>query len=394
MLQELINHNEDLRQLLNEGYEVEFFNGCLIIHHVPYVNSSNEIAYGTLVSKSQLSGNIVKPADHTVLWVGDHPCDSKGTPMNKLGGNKTQEKIKDGLVTTHLFSQKPKPENVYKDHHHKMTQYIKTLENEARVIDLSVKAKTFRPVKLSEEESVFCYMDTATSRAGIISINDKMKQHKIAIIGLGGTGSYILDLMSKTPVQEIHLFDGDDFHNHNAFRSPGAPSYDELLENITKAERFSKIYSCMRRNIMAHPYFIDESNITELNSMNFIFLCVDKGNPRKLIVNHLVENKIPFIDVGISILNENNALTGSVRVTTCTPSFHNHIGERIPFGSDEENEYSSNIQVADMNAFNAALAVIKWKKMNGFYHDIPNEHHTVYGISTNTVTNNVIENET
>jgi hypothetical protein len=394
MLLELINHNDDLRQLLNEGYEVEFSNGYLMIHHVPYVNNNNDVAYGTMVSKSQLSGNIVQPADHTVLWIGDYPCDSKGAPMNKLGENKTQEKIRDGLITTNMFSQKPKPEGVYRNHHHKMTQYIKMLENEAHVIDPSATAITFRPLKLSEEESVFCYMDTATSRAGIASVNEKIKQHKITIVGLGGTGSYILDLVSKTPVDEIHLFDGDVFHNHNAFRSPGAPSYDELLENTTKVERLTKIYSCMRRNIISHPQFIDKSNIAELNSMNFVFLCVDKGEPRKLIVDHLVEKKIPFIDVGISILNENEALTGSVRVTTCTPSYNTHIKERIPFGSDKENEYSSNIQIADMNALNASLAVIKWKKMRGFYHDFPNEHHTVYGISTNTVTNDVIGNET
>jgi hypothetical protein len=39
----------------------------------------------------------------------------------------------------------------------------------------------------------------------------KLELGKIAIIGLGGTGSYVLDLAAKTPVKEIHLFDGDKF---------------------------------------------------------------------------------------------------------------------------------------------------------------------------------------
>ena len=56
----------------------------------------------------------------------------------------------------------------------------------------------------------------------------KLMNHKVAIIGLGGTGSYILDMLAKTPVSEIHLFDGDDFLTHNAFRSPGAASLDDL----------------------------------------------------------------------------------------------------------------------------------------------------------------------
>ena len=54
-------------------------------------------------------------------------------------------------------------------------------------------------------------------------------------MGLGGTGSYVLDLVAKTPVWEIHLFDGDAFLQHNAFRSPGAPSLDELEAQPPKA---------------------------------------------------------------------------------------------------------------------------------------------------------------
>ena len=45
---------------------------------------------------------------------------------------------------------------------------------------------------------------------------------RIGIVGLGGTGSYILDYVSKTRVVEIHLFDGDGYQQHNAFRAPGA----------------------------------------------------------------------------------------------------------------------------------------------------------------------------
>lgn len=394
MLLELINHNSDLQQLLNEGYEVDFFNSCLIIHHVPYVNDEKQVAFGTLVSKSTLSGQTVKPVNHTVLWVGDFPCDSKGSPLVRLGESDVQEKIQEGLVATHLFSQKPKtPSAAYTNYHEKMTTYVRMLEGEAHVLDSNVTAKTFRPVVPSEDESVFCYWDTATSRAGITSINEKLKKNQIAIVGLGGTGSYILDLVAKTPVCEIHLFDGDKFHNHNAFRSPGAPSYDDLLKNTTKVEWFTEIYSHMRRNIIPHPYLVDESNIAELNSMDVVFICIDKGEPRKMLVDYLLENKIPFIDVGIGLNIENDALTGLVRITSYDPSFDDDLSNKIPFGSDEDNEYSSNIQVAEINALNATLAVVKWKKMCGFYHDFKNEYHTVYGISTNTLTKNKDKDE-
>jgi hypothetical protein len=33
---------------------------------------------------------------------------------------------------------------------------------------------------------------------------------------------------------------------------------------------------------------------------------------------------------------------------------------------------------ADLNALNATLAVIKWKKIRGFYRDLEREHHSTY----------------
>mgnify|MGYP001605262129 CR=1 FL=1 len=125
-----------------------------------------------------------------------------------------------------------------------------------------------------------------------------------------------------------------------------------------------------------------------------VFLCIDKGKPRQMIVNHLLENKIAFIDVGMGLSNENESLRGSIRITTCTQSYYKHVAKRIHFEDVEDDEYSSNIQIADMNALNASLAVIKWKKMCGFYHDFAQEHHTIYGISTNALTNDEEVNET
>jgi hypothetical protein len=87
-----------------------------------------------------------------------------------------------------------------------------------------------------DEASVFNYTETASDRAGIGALTQKLVGQKIAIIGLGGTGSYVLDLVSKTPVQEIRIIDADEFLQHNAFRAPGAPSIDELRDAPKKVD--------------------------------------------------------------------------------------------------------------------------------------------------------------
>ncbi len=50
---------------------------------------------------------------------------------------------------------------------------------------------------------------------------------------------------------------------------------------------------------------------------------------------------------------------------------------------DARGEYDQNIQIADLNALSAALAVIRWKKYYGFYLDFQNECHSTYTLDRN-----------
>ena len=79
-----------------------------------------------------------------------------------------------------------------------------------------------------------------------------------------------------------------------------------------------------------------------------------------------------------------------MRVTTSTADKRDHVRDkmRISF-SDRHNNgvYSQNIQIADLNALNAAIAVIKWKKLFGFYMDLEKEHFCTYTIDGNFVNN-------
>jgi molybdopterin/thiamine biosynthesis adenylyltransferase len=388
---ELINHSADLKRLKEEGYAIEVYNGYLLIHKIPYVNEKKEVLYGILISDLKTDGtSTVKPHPHTALWAGDYPCKSDGSKMVDIVANSDKKTIRDGLVAGFTFSQKKTETGDYQDYHEKMTRYIDLLENQAHVLEQNVTAKTFALVENSEEKSVFFYMDTASSRAGITYINNKLKQDRIAIVGLGGTGAYVLDLIAKMPVEEIHLFDGDDFLSHNAFRSPGAPSVEDLKRRPTKVSWFAEKYSRMRRKIIPHCQRIDETNLSELKTMNFVFLCIDKNKPRQMIVIYLNENGIPFIDIGMGLDIVNDALTGSVRVTTHMPGSSDILRNRIPSMDGEADEYSSNIQVADLNALNAALAIIKWKKICGFYLEHEQDNHTVYATLTNIITNEKI----
>jgi hypothetical protein len=87
-------------------------------------------------------------------------------------------------------------------------------------------------------------------------------------------------------------------------------------------------------------------------------------------------------------LDEHDATIGGiVRVTTSTPNQRQHVwdNQRITFADPdaEVNEYARNIQVADLNCLNACLAVIRWKKLCGFYRDLEGEHNTLSTVDGN-----------
>jgi hypothetical protein len=387
MSQQLINRSSDLKQLRDEGYDVEVRDSYLLIKNVPYVNSSKAIKLGTLVSELTLAGDVTAaPSTHVVHFEGDHPCNKDGTEINKIKNASTRQQFGKNLVIDHSFSSKPLSGS-YKDYYEKMTTYVAIILSPAQAIDPSVTARIFPVIEPEEAESVFKYIDTASSRAGINMVTNKLELAKVAIVGLGGTGSYVLDLVAKTPVKEIHLFDGDTFLSHNAFRAPSAASADELRAKPKKVLYLKVLYSKMRRDIFEHEYNIDASNVAELQGMNFVFLCIDAGDAKKVIVENLETLGIPFIDVGMGVNLVEDSLRGVLRVTTSTPERREHFRTRVSLAdAGVDDDYDRNIQVADLNALNSALAVIKWKKLCGFYLDYEKEHHSTYTIDCNMLT--------
>lgn len=386
----LINRSPDLKKLRDEGYDIQIRNGFLLVKDVPYVNSAKAVKRGILVTKLVLAGNVTTtPDNHVAYFSGEHPCFADGTQIEKIKHGSGEQVLAEGVVVQHSFSAKPKPSDAYPDYYAKVTTYVAIFSGQAQVIDPTVTSKTFPAIAPDEqEESVFNYIDTASSRAEIDIVTKKLEKKKLAIIGTGGTGAYVLDFTAKTPVAEIHLWDKDAFLQHNAFRAPGAPSIEELNEKPSKVAYLQRLYSKMHRGIKAHEAFLGNDNVEELRGMDFVFLCLDRGPAKKIVIAKLEEFGIPFIDVGMGLYEADGSLGGIVRTTTSTPQNRDSARSRIPFSDgDGNNEYARNIQIAELNALNAALAVIKWKKLCGFYHDFDHEHFTSFTINGNLLLN-------
>lgn len=376
----------DLQRLQNEGYDIDIAGGYLLVRDVPYVDASHTVRRGILISKLELSGDKTnKPRDHVAYWTGYHPCHSDGRKITAIENGSAAQTLYDGVRADFTFSAKAD----YRDYHHKVTSYIARITGETTKLDPDADARTYPAIPAEDVNGPFKYLDTASSRAGIAAINSKVADQKIGIAGLGGTGTYILDLVAKTAVAEIRVIDGDVFSQHNAFRAPGAPSLEELQAKPQKVDRFGALYSNMHNGLVVHDTFLDETNVGLLDGLDFVFVCLDRGLVKRAVIERLVANGTPFVEVGLGVTITEGQLSGIVRVTTSTPHTRNSAAPHISYADEDgrANEYATNIQIAELNALNAVMAVIQWKKLYGIYCDTRKAVYTGYALASGEIVN-------
>ena len=370
-----IKLNPDLKCLQDEGYELEIRDGYAIIRNVPYLDSSRMVQRGTLVSPIRMIGDRVKyDGNHTIYFQGVKPYHKSGSLMEALYHSSCRKTLA-GVNVEMMFSNKPA--NGYRDYYEKFTRYIELLSAEAKAIDPTATAATFKQV-VSCDDSIFRYADTNASRAAISDVSDKFREYKIGIIGLGGTGSYLLDQVAKTPVAEIHLYDGDVFCQHNAFRAPGAPAKILFEQQPYKTDYFKEIYGNMHRHVHSHPYNLSEENVEELKSLDFVFIAMDSGESKRVIVDFLRNHGISFIDTGIDISRVEGSLAGMARATLSVKGNTQTADQHISYNEADKDLYQSNVQTADLNALCALSAVILWKKHLRFYKDDVQKENCLY----------------
>lgn len=387
-LPRLVRNSPDLSRLVDEGYAVRVHAGHLIIDDIPFVTAAATVVRGGFICPLDTQGDTTAQPGTHVMWFTHIPCSSDGTELTSLIHQQGPFPLAAGVDAACSSSQKAHGQG-YANFYDKVIAYAGLVVGHAQALDPAAVATTFRPVMSDEPDSIFNYLDTNSSRAGITDLAERVAVPAIAIVGLGGTGSYLLDLLVKTPIHQLHLYDGDVFSTHNSYRAPGAATAAELNAAPSKVHHHARRYQPLRRGIIAHDSYVTVDNVTELLTMDFVFLAMDANPDKQVIVETLTASDIPFIDTGIGVRRDAGGLAGLLRVTHSFPEARHHIedDQLISYQLGDDAEYESNIQVAELNALAAALAVIGFKKRYGFYADVEHELHFLYRIDSNELIN-------
>ena len=359
------------------GFEVRTADGVVSALGVPCLVRGRAVGFCTVEkSYDPVSGKpteAVGGAQHGVRVTLDAARDglvyhANGEPIgNHIGG--------DGETWSHLSVKKggqaaPEDDVSAEDLLHR---YVKQIVG-------AVAAAGNQETTFLAKPGPFRIPNTFEARAAVGPVQDRIRHQRIAIIGLGGTGSFVLDLMVKTPVAEIHLLDGDSMDWHNFMRAPGAPTSEEIesqrREGPLKVDYYRAKYEALRDGVHAHGVRVGNADafaeFMSAHPVDFAFVCIDQEqdghSPRQdMVYSSLSEAGVPFVDSGVSITLSNDQVRGAV-TTSAYGAGSTGWQECIPNARmvGDASGYR-NVQLPEVNSLAASLAVMEWRRWTKQY---------------------------
>ena len=344
-----------------------------LVMATPYLNAAGELRRGFIADPINPLNQteIGRPKNHQMYFIGEEPCDLEGGSLVEvLGGGVNTTTIFDGHVSSFYFSHKLQRDGQNRDYvslAEKFEQHYKMISAPA-VYRYPEADGAFLDVDFGTDMmSPFCFPDSFSAHAELNGLNSNLKPLTIGLIGIGGTGAYVLDFTTKTPVKRIRMFDDDEYVVKNAFRSPGTSKASDFKKY--KVDLYAERYSTFRMDVIPHRERITRENRSLLEDCDFIFVCVDKAASRAAVVQVLLKLGKPFIDVGMGLNRLSGLVDGGLRATLVDERTREAVMENstLPIGEDAEDLYDRNIQIPELNALNAALAVVMFKQRYGYF---------------------------
>lgn len=134
-------------------------------------------------------------------------------------------------------------------------------------------------------------------RNGIMSQEEQEKlfQRKVCVVGCGGLGGYVLEMLVRLGVGTVSIVDGDVFQLSNLNRQ-----LLSLTDNMGTSKVFSAYERCLAidPDIQVNPIavYIDEDNIMDIIAgHDMVIDALDSNEARAIVLKACKESEIPCI---------------------------------------------------------------------------------------------------
>lgn len=125
---------------------------------------------------------------------------------------------------------------------------------------------------------------------------NKLKNANIAVIGIGGVGSFCVEALARSGINNITLIDNDivDITNINRQLIADTTTVGKLKVEVMK-ERILKINP--NANVTIFPVFLNEDNISSLISKNYDYVidCIDNIKSKIALIEYCHNMNIHII---------------------------------------------------------------------------------------------------
>lgn len=131
---------------------------------------------------------------------------------------------------------------------------------------------------------------------------------RVAIVGLGGTGSVVASQLAHLGVRDLLLVDPDAVEETNLNRLVGSTPADVRLAKVDVAARHVQAISPETAVETVAADVVDDRVAKKLLEVDFIFCCTDSQASRAVLNQLAYQYLIPCIDMGVGIHVKDDAI--------------------------------------------------------------------------------------
>jgi molybdopterin/thiamine biosynthesis adenylyltransferase/proteasome lid subunit RPN8/RPN11 len=137
-----------------------------------------------------------------------------------------------------------------------------------------------------------------------------LKRLRVAIVGLGGTGSIAVEQLTHLGIRDFILIDPDHIELTNLNRVVGAIVSDVGLNKVEVAARYLKRFDPDASVLGIVGNIVHSSVAQRLVDADVIFCCTDSHGSRSVIQQVAYQYLIPCFDIGSTIVTQDGQVTG------------------------------------------------------------------------------------
>ncbi len=134
---------------------------------------------------------------------------------------------------------------------------------------------------------------------------DTLHDTHVCIVGIGGTGSHLVQQLAYLGVGSFSLIDPDNFETTNLNRLIGA--HHDTPMNTSKVDIMEHLILSINLDIKVNKIYdnlISTSGFQAVKQADFVFGCVDNDGARLALNELCVAYEIPYIDTATEIIPE------------------------------------------------------------------------------------------